>query len=76
MQAIESQGNRQIVLLKCCSEYPADENDMNLQTIVDMKQKFGYPVGLSDHSMGNIADVVGAVLGIRLWFVILFRTKS
>ncbi len=63
VQAIESQGNRQIVLLKCCSEYPADENDMNLQTIVDMKQKFGYPVGLSDHSMGNIADVVGAVLG-------------
>ena len=62
VQAIESQGNRQIVLLKCCSEYPADENDMNLQTIVDMKQKFGYPVGLSDHSMGNIADVVGAFL--------------
>lgn len=61
--AIESQGNRQIVLLKCCSEYPANYQDMNLQTIVDMKERFGYPVGLSDHSMGSIADVTGAVLG-------------
>lgn len=63
IEAIESHGNHQIILLKCCSEYPADENDMNLQTIVDMKQRFQYPVGLSDHSMGNIADVTGAVLG-------------
>lgn len=61
--AIESQGNHQIILLKCCSEYPADYHDMNLQTITDMKERFGYPAGLSDHSLGSLADVAGAVLG-------------
>lgn len=64
--AIESQGNHNIILLKCCSTYPADDKDMNLQTITDMKQRFGYPVGLSDHSMGSLADVAGAVLGARV----------
>lgn len=63
IDAIRSQGNDQIVLLKCCSEYPADYRDMNLQTIVDMKERFGYPVGLSDHSLGSLADVTGAALG-------------
>lgn len=61
--AVESQGNHDIVLLKCCSEYPAHYHDMNLQTIADMRERFGYPVGLSDHSLGNLADVTGAVLG-------------
>ena len=63
VDAIESMGNHNIVLLKCCSEYPADYNDMNLLTIADMKQRFNYPVGLSDHSMGYIAGVTGAVIG-------------
>lgn len=63
VDAIETQGNHKIILLKCCSEYPADDHDMNLRTILDMKKRFGYPVGLSDHSMGDIADVTGAVLG-------------
>lgn len=63
IQAIELQGNHKIILLKCCSEYPANDADMNLQTISDMKRRFGYPIGLSDHSMGSIADIVGAALG-------------
>jgi len=61
--AIEGQGNHHIVLLKCCSEYPADPHDMNIQTMADMKERFGYPVGLSDHSMGSMAAVTAAVLG-------------
>lgn len=56
-------GNRQVVLLKCCSEYPADWKDMNLGNIPDMKQRFGVNVGLSDHSEGSLGAVVGAVLG-------------
>ena len=41
-------GNEQIVLLKCCSEYPAPWDDMKLGNIPDMAEHFGYPVG--DHS--------------------------
>ncbi|MCI9173539.1 MAG: pseudaminic acid synthase [Lachnospiraceae bacterium] len=56
-------GNRQIVLLKCCSEYPADWADMHLGNIPDMQKRFGVHVGLSDHSMGSLGAVVGAALG-------------
>lgn len=56
-------GNDQIVLLKCCSEYPTNWHDMHLADIPDMVQKFRIPVGLSDHSAGSIASVVGVSLG-------------
>lgn len=56
-------GNDQIVLLKCCSEYPANWEDMHLGNIPDMKKRFNVPIGLSDHSEGFIADVVGVSLG-------------
>ena len=32
-----------IVLLKCCSEYPAPWNDMKLGNIPDMRERFGVP---------------------------------
>lgn len=56
-------GNENIVLLKCTSEYPAVYEDMNLATIPDMASRFGYPVGLSDHSLGDAAAVAAATLG-------------
>lgn len=56
-------GNEQIVLLKCCSEYPASWKDMKLGNIPDMKEKFNVPVGLSDHSEGSLAAVVGVTMG-------------
>lgn len=56
-------GNTQIILLKCCSEYPANWEDMHLGNITDMKERFKVPVGLSDHSEGSIAAVVGVSLG-------------
>lgn len=66
INACRGQGNDQIVLLKCCSEYPASYKDMNLATITDMRERFGVPVGLSDHSMGSIGAVVGVSLGAQI----------
>ena len=66
VDACKRQGNDMIVLLKCCSEYPANYSDMNLATIPDMRELFGVPVGLSDHSMGSIAAVVGVSLGAQV----------
>lgn len=63
VNACKRQGNDKIILLKCCSEYPANYSDMNLTVIPDMIERFGVPVGLSDHSMGSIAAVVGVSLG-------------
>lgn len=63
VNACRRMGNDQIVLLKCCSEYPANWDDMHLGNIPDMKKRFGTLVGLSDHSMGSIGAVVGVSLG-------------
>ena len=61
--AIRSQGNEQIVLLRCASAYPAITDEMNLSTMVNMRETFGVPVGLSDHSMGSVGAVTAVALG-------------
>jgi N-acetylneuraminate synthase/pseudaminic acid synthase len=66
LAACQRQGNDQVVLLKCCSQYPAQYEDMNVSVIPAMKEQFGVPVGLSDHSMGSLADVVAVSLGAQV----------
>lgn len=63
LEAAHSTGNNNIILLKCCSAYPTDYSAMNLRTIADMREKFGVPVGLSDHSSGSLADIAAVALG-------------
>ncbi len=63
IEAIRSEGNDDIIILKCCSVYPTVSSDLNLRTIPDMQKKFGVPVGLSDHSMGGTAAIAAAALG-------------
>ena len=63
VDACKKAGNDKIVLLKCCSEYPAPWPDMHLGNIPDMKERFNLPIGLSDHSMGSLGAVVGVTLG-------------
>ena len=61
--AIRAEGNNQLALLKCTSAYPAPPDEMNLRTIPDLAQRFGVPVGLSDHTLGTTVPVVGVTLG-------------
>ena len=63
VDACKKAGNEQIVLLKCCSEYPAPWADMHLGNIPDMKARFNLPIRLSDHSAGSLGAVVGVSLG-------------
>ena len=66
VNACRGVGNDKIVLLKCCSEYPADWGDMHLGNIPDMKNRFDVHVGLSDHSFGSIGAIVAVSLGARV----------
>lgn len=66
INACRKYNNNQIVLLKCCSQYPANYVDMNLSVISDMKSRYGLPVGLSDHSMGSLASVVAVSMGAKV----------
>jgi len=53
-------GCRELMLLKCTSNYPASPADSHLATIPRMRELFGCPVGLSDHTLG-IGAAVGAI---------------
>ena len=66
VEAIKACGNDQIALLKCSSAYPAVPEQMNLRTIVDMKEKFDLPIGLSDHSMGHMSATTAVTLGANI----------
>lgn len=66
VDACRNAGNNQIVLLKCCTEYPANWEDMHLGNIPDMRKRFGLHVGLSDHSFGSLGAVVAVALGARV----------
>ncbi|MBQ4406391.1 MAG: pseudaminic acid synthase [Bacteroidales bacterium] len=66
VNTIRSEQNDDITLLKCTSAYPAPIEDANLQTIPDMKQRFGVKVGLSDHTMGSIVPVTAVSLGAEV----------
>ncbi len=63
VDACKRVGNDKIVLLKCCSEYPANWKDMHLANIPDMIQKYNVPVGLSDHSEGDLAAILAVGMG-------------
>mgnify|MGYP001218808050 CR=1 FL=1 len=56
-------GNGQIILLKCTSSYPAALEEANLNTITNMKEKFGVNIGFSDHTLGITAPIVAVTLG-------------
>ena len=61
--AARAAGADQIALLTCTSAYPARPEEMNLRTMVDMAERFGMPVGLSDHTLGIAVPVAAVALG-------------
>jgi len=71
-------GANEITLLKCTSSYPSKIEDMNLGSIPRLKETFGLPVGLSDHSLGSLAASIAVALGARVIekHVVLDRNKG
>lgn len=66
VRTCKSVGNDQIILLKCTSEYPSVYEEMNLNMMAGLKQVFGCPIGLSDHSMGDEIDIAAVALGAKV----------
>jgi pseudaminic acid synthase len=55
-----------LALLHCVSAYPARLEEMNLRTIADMEEMWSVPVGLSDHTHGEMAAVAAVTLGASI----------
>jgi N-acetylneuraminate synthase len=55
-----------VTLLQCTSAYPAADDDMNLRAIATLAERFGLPVGLSDHSLGTALAPAAVALGATM----------
>ena len=61
--AIQNAGCSQLVLLACTAAYPAEPAEARLGNISILREAFGVPVGLSDHTLGIGVSVAAAALG-------------
>ena len=65
LSTIRSEGNNEIILLKCTSSYPSPIGESNLVSIRSFNEKYPVIPGLSDHTLGKICPVVAVSLGAR-----------
>jgi len=57
---------KDLVILKCTSEYPANPKDIHLKTMQNLQEIFKCPVGLSDHTLGSAIPIGSIAMGASL----------
>lgn len=60
---LHTAGAREIAVLHCVSNYPADPADANLKAIGTMAETLGLPIGYSDHTLGCEVSFAAVALG-------------
>lgn len=55
-----------VTLLHCTSEYPAKFEDINLNAMITLKEKFGLNIGYSDHSQGITVPAAAVAMGAKI----------
>lgn len=63
---IKATGNKDLVILHCVALYPAPAETINLRNIPMLQERFGVPVGFSDHTIGNACALGAIALGASL----------
>src|SRR5215470_6083137 len=59
--------NDQLCILQCTAAYPADVDDLNLNVITTLRERFPeLVIGLSDHQNGIAMAIVAYMLGARV----------
>jgi pseudaminic acid synthase len=66
VDTFRSAGGRDLVLLHCVSGYPTPVEQSNLRRIPELAAQFGYPIGLSDHTLGIEVAIASVALGACL----------
>jgi len=63
VEAVRAVGNNELALLHCVSNYPALASSANLRAMKTLEDRFGVPVGYSDHTEGIEVSLAAATLG-------------
>jgi N,N'-diacetyllegionaminate synthase len=57
---------KDITILHCISNYPTPPKDVNLKVMKELKKRFDYNVGFSDHTEDNTAAIVAVAMGATM----------
>ncbi|HEX7131039.1 MAG TPA: N-acetylneuraminate synthase family protein [Iamia sp.] len=55
-----------LVVMQCASRYPCPPEEVGLDVMVEMAERYGTPVGFSDHTLGHAAAVAAVALGAEV----------
>lgn len=66
IKVIKENGNSSISLLHCVSQYPCPASQVNLLSMVTMRDAFKLPVGYSDHTIGKDVILAAVALGAEI----------
>ena len=61
--AVEVLGSDDLVILHCTSTYPSQVEELNLEAIAQLRDRYDVPVGYSGHEVGLATSVAAAALG-------------
>ena len=59
-------GSGAVTLMQCSSQYPCPPERVGLNVMEEMRERYGLPVGLSDHTMGPAAALAACALGAKV----------
>ncbi len=62
-KAVEILGEDNLVIFHCTSTYPTSNNEINLNYIKTLRQKYSCPIGFSGHERGIMPSTVAASMG-------------
>jgi N,N'-diacetyllegionaminate synthase len=62
----KNSGHEDLILLHCVSNYPCSDQSLNLRVMDTLRETFDFPVGYSDHSIGNEAAVLSITFGAKV----------
>jgi len=63
LELLNKYSKKDITILHCISNYPAKYEEVNLLNMVEIKHRFGYEVGFSDHTVGNECAIAAVAMG-------------
>lgn len=68
-QAVETlckYGTKEMVLLHCTTNYPTSYEEVNLNAMLSLKDRFNLPVGYSDHTPGIEVPIAAVAMGAQV----------
>ncbi|MBE5749333.1 MAG: N-acetylneuraminate synthase [Clostridiales bacterium] len=63
INALREGGAEDITLLHCTTNYPCPYQDVNLNSMLTLKNAFHLPAGYSDHTIGNDVSIAAVAMG-------------